>query len=179
MKKGDIVYLQNEFINVIFLKDLENGLFLGARPNFHCAYIYSMEQIRDEYYSNYEEQDIQYCLESFTCTELSKSEFLQEVSNKKSFIKDSILEVMEKDNTSELFTFDDVCNAITIMMNTDENVGLLQSYLSLSKLQKVQIKEDATRIFRINNKVEKTVSYIVVDENNIDNIFYTEDYKLN
>lgn len=179
LNKGDIVYLKFKSANTIFMEELENNLFLGASPFTHTAYVYSMDLIDKGNCNAFKKSDIEYCIKNLTCEQLSKDEFLQEISDKKLCVKNRIIEILEKENILEPFTVDDICNAADILTDTTYNIELLELYNSLSKLQKMQIKETAKQICKISNKVKKTIYFIIViDENTPENSIYTDIYPM-
>lgn len=162
MRKGERVYLAEDFINAIYWEDLGNGLSLVARPNFQSLIVVATEQIETSEEDAYKQEEIAYCMENLVHKQMTVEEFLQEVKNKKLATKKLILEVLQ--NNTEIFSFDEVCNATETLTSSEKNVELLQLYLELSKLQNISLSEDVIGVVRVEDTMEKKVTYIIMDK---------------
>ena len=175
MRKGERVYLTEDFINAIYWEDLENGFSLIARPNFQSLNVVATEQIETSEEDAYKQEEIIYCMENLVHKQMTVEEFLQELTIKQETVKKLMLEILKSDDIVEPFNFNDICNATETLISSEKNIELLQLYLGLVRLLQNTYFGDVISIVRVEDIKEKKIAYIIMNKNIEDNI-YTDDY---
>ena len=175
MRKGEKVFLTEDFINAIYWEDLGNGLSLITRPNFQSLSVVATEQIETSEEDAYKQEEITYCMENLVHKRITVEEFLQEVTIKQETVNKLMLEILKGDDIVEPFSFNDVCNATETLTSSEKNIELLQLYLGLSKLLKNTYFEDVTGVVRVEDLEKKEVTYIIMNKD-IEKNIYADDY---
>ena len=175
MRKGERVFLTEDYINAIYWEDLGNGFSLIARPNFKSLSVVATEQIEESEEDTYKQEDITYCMENLVHKQMSVGEFLDDITFKQEAVKETMLGILRCDNIVEPFGFNDVCNATETLTSSEKNVELLQLYLGLSKLLKNTYFEDVIGVVRIEDMEKNEVTYIIMNKD-IEKNIYTDDY---
>lgn len=175
MRKGERVFLTEDYINAIYWEDLGNGFSLIARPNFQSLNVVATEQIETSEEDAYKQEEITYCMENLVHKQMSVEEFLEEVSVNQESVKKLMLEILKGDDIVEPFGFNDVCNATETLTSSEKNIELLQLYLGLVKLVQNTYFGDIISIVRIEDVKEKKITYIIMNKD-IENNIYTDDF---
>ncbi len=173
MRKGERVFLTEDYINAIYWEDLGNGFSLIAKPNFKSLSVATTEQIITSDKDDYEQEDINYCMENLSHKQMTVEDFLHEVNDKKLAVKKMMLEILKCD--TEIFSFDEVCNATEILTSSERNIELLQLYLYLSKLKNFSFDKDVIGVIREEDIAEKKIKYIIMNKD-IEKNVYERDY---
>jgi len=174
MRKGEKVYLTENYFNAIYWEDLENGFSLIARPNFQSLSVVETEHIETSEEDTYKQEEITYCIENLVHKQMTAEEFLQEITIKQEAVKKLMLEILKGDDIVEPFDFNDICNATETLISS-ENIELLQLYLGLSKVLENTYFEDVIGVVGIEDMKKKNVTYIIMNKD-IEKNIYTDDY---
>ena len=175
MRKGERVFLTEDYINAIYWENLGNGLSLIARPNFQSLSVVATEQIETSEEDAYKQEEITYCMENLVHKQMTVVEFFDEITFKQEAVKKTMLEILKGDDIVEPFGFNDVCNATETLTSSEKNIELLQLYLGLVKLVQNTYFEDVIGVVRVEDLEEKKVTYIIMNKD-IEKNIYTDDY---
>ena len=179
MKKGDFLFFDDEKAlessNVMFLEDLGEGLFLGAKPDWRSVNVYTVKYTGESRFNiDWKQEDIDYCLENFSYTQLSKIDFLKEINKYKMYIKNYISDLLNEENIFEPYTFDDLCiAAITIK----KNMFKISLYESLMRLQNIEIDESLINIYKIYDNGKDCFKYTLYNKHSLEHITSYDFYK--